>query len=203
VTDTGRVLMKLTRLLACSLLLAFFVSGCHETKEYQFDVINLTDIENIVIGFRTNLKQNSKKLKVDLTDQNKITLREDDFFSGYTIYGSYNVFFYPSIFLLGNGGTVEAFVYDDPRVVKEGLLYKISPCEGIYKYFLYLLSEDSIIRVFSETPIINMEGFDNSSLDIDYIENPPKGLMDEMLDKKFKGGYAVRSSIDNSLLLLD
>jgi hypothetical protein len=175
--------MKLTMLLAYSLLIFLFVSGCYETKEYQFDVINLTDIESNVIGFRTNLKQNSKKLKIDLTKQDKIILRKDDFFSGYTIYGRHNVFFYPSIFLLEEGGTVEAFVYDDPIVTKEGSLYKISPCEGIYKYFLYLLSEDSIVRVFSEIPIINIEEFENSNLDIEYIEDPPKGLINEMLEK--------------------
>jgi len=195
--------MKSTGILVCNLLLAVLFSSCHETKKYQFNVINLTDKKEIIIEFNTELGRSSKKIKVDFTNQNTIILREDDFISGYTVYGNHDIFFYPSIFILGNVATFDAVIFDNPKVEKEDQLFKITPCEGVYKYYLYLLVEGSIIRFFSDTPIINLEEINNLDIDITYIEDPPETLMNEMLNIGFKGGYVVRSSIDGSMLLLN
>lgn len=172
-------------------------------KEYQFNVINLTDLEKIIIKFDVNLGQDSREIKVNLSSQNKLKLKKDDFLIGYTIWGGYEVFFNPSLFNLEDGGPIDIIVYDRPLVKKEGSLYKISPCEGVYKYFLYLLVEDSIIKVISDTSIINMEELNNSNIDLTHVKDPPKALINEMRDKKYLGGYIIKSNIDNSLLLLN
>ena len=198
-----KIMNKLTtKFLVCSLLISIFITSCYETKEYQFNIVNLTDIEEIVMEFNINHGRVFKRKKINFKDQNKITLRKEDFFIGYTIWGGCDVFFYPSIFGLENGGTVEAFIYDRPMVEKEGKTYKITPCENVNGYFLYFIKEGEIIRIISENPVINIEELDNSNIDLFYIKDPPKMFMDELIDKEFSGGYAVKNSIDNSLLML-
>jgi hypothetical protein len=177
------------------------ISSCHETKEFQFNIINLTNIEEIIVKFKINLGRNSKEIEIDLKNKNKLTLKKDDFLIGYTS-GGYGLFFYPSIFSLENGGTVDIFVYDNPWVEKEEKTYKISPCENVNSYFLYLIIEDDIIQIISDNPVISMEKFDNSDIDIIYVNDPPEILLNELTDKEFIGGYIVRSNIDNSLLFL-
>jgi len=191
-------LIKSTKLLICNLLLFFLISGCYKTKEYQFNVVNLTDLKEIKIKFDINLGCDSKEMKLNLTERNKIKLNKDDFISGYTIWGGCEDFFYPSLFNLTNGGMIDVFIYNRPRVEKEGIIYKITPCESVNEYFLFLLEEDKIMQIISENPVINLE-----KNDITYIEDPPEILMKEIIDKGFKGGYIVRSSIDNSMLLLN
>ena len=102
-----------------------------------------------------------------------------------------------------NGGTIDVFVYNNPRVEKEGKIYKITPCENVSSYFLYLIEKDDIIQIISEDPVIDMEEFGNSNISINFINNPPEILLYELIDKEFIGGYIVKSTIDNSLLLLN
>jgi len=140
-------LKKSTKLLVCSLLISFFISGCHETKEYQFNIVNFTDAEEIIIKFDINLGRYSKEIKVNFKNQQNIILKKEDFFIGYTSWGTYEVFFYPSIFSMENGGTVEVFIYDKPMVEAEGKVYRISPCEKISKYFLYFIEEGELVQI--------------------------------------------------------
>jgi len=174
-------------------------SNCQKRKEYQFNVINLNNAGEIVIELRTN----SKTLKINLAEQKNFFLKNKDCISGYTICGNSEIFFYPNLFNLENGGTIEAFVYDRTWVEKDGNVYKISPCQNECEYFLYSIIGGRMVRIISRNPIINIEGSDDLNVDFTYIKDPPEILINEITDKEYKCGYVVRSNIDSSLLLLD
>ena len=62
-----KIMNKLTtKFLVCSLLISIFITSCYETKEYQFNIVNLTDIEEIVMEFNINHGRVFKRKKLIL-----------------------------------------------------------------------------------------------------------------------------------------
>ncbi len=195
--------MKQIKLLIYILALGALFSSCHETKTYHFNVVNLNGAKEVIIEFKINLGFRERKLKINLIDQNEITLKESDRIWGNTIFGRNEIFFYPSIYQIEHSETIEAIVYNKPWVEKEGQIYKITPCENVNEYFLYLLLDEKIARIVSNEPIINVDELDRSNIVLTYITDPPEIFLKAITNEKIMGGYIIKSNIDGSLLLLD
>jgi hypothetical protein len=189
--------------LICSFIL-LQISSCGGKKEYQFDVIKFGEINSKVVEFefRKGVSNNFKILFIDLIREQKININENYDFTGLSTEDDYEVLFYPSLYSLENGGNLEAYIYKRPAIEKEGTIYKITMCENVYRYFLYIIEDEKIVSIFSENPTIDIAVLDSKYLELTYMDNAPQILLNEVKTKGFIGGYIVKSKLDNSLIQL-
>jgi hypothetical protein len=198
--------MKFGRYFISIFLILIFLS-CGEKKEYNFTIIDLSGVNNKTVDFkfRKGKTNTFKTMQIDFDKKQQLLINADYFFVGLSTYDKYKIFFYPSIYLLQDGGNIEVYLYKQPEITKRNTFYYISPCKDIEKYFLYLLKGEEIVSIISRKADIDISNIiSDPDLEITYLnKSDVPVLFNEVERKGYIGGYIVKSRTDGLLLSLD
>jgi hypothetical protein len=196
-----------------------FLSSCTDKVDFYFEVINInnTGIPKIEFTFSKRDDRSIERIyKISANRNTHIRVDAGLVHTGNRFEGVGKMYFYPDFKQAPNGGQLQIFLYDYPRIeyVNDDI-FIITPGENVYLYFLHILKDGNIITLISKDNYFELseciiENYDFSELrnenfkDVTIL-NPYGDLLRFNVESSngIIGGYIMENKFDATLLWIN
>jgi hypothetical protein len=201
------------------LLFIFILSSCANKVDFYLETININDIGRPKIEFtfsKINDRTLEKIYKINTNKNDHIRVETGLDHVGDRFEGTGKMFFYPDFKQIPNGGVIQIFLYNYPRIeyVSDNI-FILTSGKNVYLYFLHMLKDEKIITMISKDNYFELsesiiENYDFLELKKEDFEDvtiidPYSDLLRFNVESSggIIGGYIVKNKFDETLLWIN